>query len=623
MKKRITKIVGSGLLAALLVSGGVPPKVLSLTGFEAAVAEAADLEEVVTLADKVVAFGSYVSIQGGSYRVIGDNRLIFAGNQTPGAAYLKFDEDKTNLFDVDDPNNIGYWLNNELDINYDILENHEWDILDSAGSLIKTVQAKVGLLRTQDQDGLVNGLLAEELSSYPKEFVWLLTPTAGSSENVEVLCTNASGYLCHTSIPTGKTAMLKPVVFVKSDLKIGKGTGTMEDPYFFSVEASEQDVNLRELSVSVGTLSPAFDAEVTDYNVEVPSGSDSVTVTFERVDETAYVKVNGTPTELHSKQIELVDNNTTVVIEVIDGDAKKSYTITFKKAEVEKPSILDKIKNNPDALTIDDLIEAGLTNSVSDHLGEYQSAIKVYMEDKGSDLTTADLQFIIDAVNAVKKAESSSVQEDVDQARSLVKLLSDGHVKEQLGNRLDVVQEKIYTNEANRLVDLAEQSKERTDLENAEKVVAKLPNGDVKESLENRLEELEGFINLHEKLKDLSNRELDSFEEIEDAILELNVLKGELKEVTNDEYHGILLDDFKDAVGHIFQALLSEIKEKHKGKPYRLSEDSLEFIIQYVVEESGVTNTNDQDRIVGAVMAIVQSHATGKDIQNVLRKIQR
>ena len=104
--------------------------------------------------------------------------------------------------------------------------------------------------------------------------------------------------------------------------------GTVQKTYTITVTraAPGNIANLSALSVNRGTLTPAFDAAITDYNVDVDNNTASITVQATTEDASATV----TGTGVHS----LITGINTLRVEVTAADqtTKKTYTITVVRA---------------------------------------------------------------------------------------------------------------------------------------------------------------------------------------------------------------------------------------------------------------------------------------------------
>lgn len=102
----------------------------------------------------------------------------------------------------------------------------------------------------------------------------------------------------------------------------GGGSSTGNNP---GVSLSSNNA-LSSLTVSAGTLTPAFDPAITEYTLSLPSQSDRLTITTNPSDSRATVQGDG--------DISLQDGETSlsVVVTAEDGSAK-AYTITVQVAQ--------------------------------------------------------------------------------------------------------------------------------------------------------------------------------------------------------------------------------------------------------------------------------------------------
>ncbi|MFF2532342.1 hypothetical protein ACFVS2_25870 [Brevibacillus sp. NPDC058079] len=113
------------------------------------------------------------------------------------------------------------------------------------------------------------------------------------------------------------------------------------------------------------------------------------------------------------------------------------------------------------------------------------------------------------AEEAVKKAEGSKDQKDVDNARDLVDKLPEGKDKEDLKDRLDEVQKQIddkAVEEATKKVETAEKSKNQADVNDARDAVNKLPDGQVKDDLNKRLDEVQKQIDNNKAIEEATKK---------------------------------------------------------------------------------------------------------------------
>ena len=100
---------------------------------------------------------------------------------------------------------------------------------------------------------------------------------------------------------------------------------------------ASQDASLGSLTVSPGTLSPEFSAEVTEYTAAVPADVEKITVSAPANDGKANVSVEG------AEDLQPGENKVVCTVTAEDGSTKKTYTITVTRggdssAEETEPS---------------------------------------------------------------------------------------------------------------------------------------------------------------------------------------------------------------------------------------------------------------------------------------------
>lgn len=123
--------------------------------------------------------------------------------------------------------------------------------------------------------------------------------------------------------------------------------GVTTDTYIVNViRAPSSNANLIDLTVSKGTLTPAFNSGITAYADTVSNSTTSITATATDADSTATITINGMPTAsgTPSNAIPLAvgDNTITVVITAQDGVTTHTYTVIVYRGEPEA----DIISNN-------------------------------------------------------------------------------------------------------------------------------------------------------------------------------------------------------------------------------------------------------------------------------------
>ncbi|MEC1682076.1 S8 family peptidase [Bacillus mojavensis] len=98
------------------------------------------------------------------------------------------------------------------------------------------------------------------------------------------------------------------------------------------------------------------------------------------------------------------------------------------------------------------------------------------------------------AEQAVKKAEQTKAQGDIDKARKLVSQLADSNAKKALQKRLDKVQAYRNVKDAKDKVAKAEKYKTKQTVDTAQAAINKLPNGTDKKNLQKRLDQVKRYI---------------------------------------------------------------------------------------------------------------------------------
>lgn len=97
-------------------------------------------------------------------------------------------------------------------------------------------------------------------------------------------------------------------------------------------EAPKSDVaSLSSLTVSQGTLTPAFSSDVTEYNVQVRDTINSIRLS-------AQAESNGTVSGLGAKTLSMGDNKFEITVTSEDGSNTKTYTINVLRGEIAEPS---------------------------------------------------------------------------------------------------------------------------------------------------------------------------------------------------------------------------------------------------------------------------------------------
>lgn len=120
------------------------------------------------------------------------------------------------------------------------------------------------------------------------------------------------------------------------DVEVTTPGGTAVEPGGFTyTPPASTDATLSALSLSTGTLDPAFAPAVTDYEALVPNATEAITVTPTANDAGAMIEVNGTAVAsgLASGPILLAvgPNSIAVAVTAEDGSTTGTYTVTVTR----------------------------------------------------------------------------------------------------------------------------------------------------------------------------------------------------------------------------------------------------------------------------------------------------
>ncbi|QNN43776.1 MBG domain-containing protein [Pedobacter roseus] len=101
------------------------------------------------------------------------------------------------------------------------------------------------------------------------------------------------------------------------------------------ISASSNDATLSALSISAGTLTPAFSSSGITYSASVTNGTSSINITPTRNQANATIKINGTTATSGSPfsvNLSVGNNAITVLVTAQDGTTTKTYTINVGRA---------------------------------------------------------------------------------------------------------------------------------------------------------------------------------------------------------------------------------------------------------------------------------------------------
>ena len=197
------------------------------------------------------------------------------------------------------------------------------------------------------------------------------TLTAGmvtdpDSPSTSVTVTNYQWQSDSTDIDSATSETYTPVVAdIDHTIQVvvtytdGHGAGktlTSAETEVVTAAPASTDADLSALTISEGTLSPAFAADTEDYTASVANGITSVTVTPTTADDAASVTVQSAAVarDATSEPINLTvgANEIRVVVTAEDGSTTKTYTVIVTRAGNTAPSIVgsgavDHAENTP------------------------------------------------------------------------------------------------------------------------------------------------------------------------------------------------------------------------------------------------------------------------------------
>nr|WP_281272223.1 cadherin-like beta sandwich domain-containing protein [Paenibacillus flagellatus] len=223
-----------------------------------------------------------------------------------------------------------------------------------------------------------------------------ITPTvADSTATVKVNTSDASsGSPRSVSLDVGDNEIVVEVTAQNGATKTYKVTVT---------RAQSSNADLSSLTISSGTLSPAFAAGTTEYTASVANAVDSLDITPTVADHTASITVNGAPVVSGNAStpinLNVGSNNIMTVVVTAQNGATKTYTITVTRLELTDAEAVTEAKNALDVgYTAGDSSSAVTRNIVLPTAGLHGTIIN----------WTSDKPDVIAADGAVTRPEYTS-----------------------------------------------------------------------------------------------------------------------------------------------------------------------------------------------------------------------
>ncbi len=134
-------------------------------------------------------------------------------------------------------------------------------------------------------------------------------------------------------LPGAGSATIALVSGVPKEISVTVSFGSTTKTYTVTVTRALPAVTLSGLAPSVGTLSPAFGAGITNYSISVASSETGIAFTPTAAASGLTIKINGVavPSGAASGEISLAEGSNTIAVTVSDGTATTTYTITVTR----------------------------------------------------------------------------------------------------------------------------------------------------------------------------------------------------------------------------------------------------------------------------------------------------
>jgi hypothetical protein len=183
--------------------------------------------------------------------------------------------------------------------------------------------------------GFASGTLQYTMSLTNSTTSLTLTPTRAQAQATIQVRVGTGGFLPVTS-GTASAALALSVGENAIRVRVTAQDGTTQDYDILATRQPSTDANLSALTLSSGTLSPAFAAATTAYTASVSNTTTSLSVTPTVAQANATVSVNGTPinsgTASASLPLTIGANTITILVTAQDTAISRSYGLTVTRA---------------------------------------------------------------------------------------------------------------------------------------------------------------------------------------------------------------------------------------------------------------------------------------------------
>jgi len=169
--------------------------------------------------------------------------------------------------------------------------------------------------------------------------------------NNQIRKVDLTGYSIDKTLPTGLTFDPKTGIISGTPTKASPSTDYTVTAYNLSGNSTAiislavglpSDASLKSLNVTAGTLSPVFAPQITNYTVNVPNATSSISIAALANDTSASVKVNGTKLTAGATTSPIalnVGTNTIAVLVTAADSTTKTYTVAVTRAASSDASL--------------------------------------------------------------------------------------------------------------------------------------------------------------------------------------------------------------------------------------------------------------------------------------------
>lgn len=243
------------------------------------------------------------------------------------------------------------------------------------------------------------GALSPAFSSAQKNYSNTTIPAKAASVTLTATPTDPAASVTYNGATSGVIDMTKDTATVA--ILITNGTKTNTYTVTLKRAAPTTDTTLTSLTVSAGTLTPAFTKlNKTYHDSTIPANTASVTVLAKATDSTATVTYNDSA----SGVIDMSKGVATVLIKVTNGTKSLTYTLNLKRMQPARDTTIKSLTVNGKAIA---LVTAKQTyvDTVADSISSYIvtalpkiDTAKVLI---GADTTTKDTLTLVPGLNTV------------------------------------------------------------------------------------------------------------------------------------------------------------------------------------------------------------------------------